>query len=109
MRRVGLVALFTIGVCSAASAGQVYGTLRQNEQPVQSAPVSVTCGSETKRGQTDTEGIYRLLVSATGSCTLVLEDGRQARGSLYSYDRPTGYDFDVVSQNGSWVLAPRRR
>jgi hypothetical protein len=110
MRRMVAGALFTIGTCTVASAGQLYGTLRQNDQPVQSAPVSVTCGSERKGGQTDSEGVYRVLVSATGNCTLVLEpDGRRAQGTLYSYDRPTGYDFDVVNQHGSWVLVPRRR
>lgn len=109
MKRVAAGALIALGVSSVAGAGQVYGTLRHNERPLVSAPVTLTCGAEARSGQTDSDGMYRLMVSTTGNCTLVLTD-RQARGTLYSYDRPTGYDFDVVQQSdGSWSLVPRRR
>lgn len=110
MNRVAACALLLIGLTTTAMAGQVYGTLFQDNRPVTGAPVRLTCGNEVANGATDSQGVYRVFVRVTGSCTLVLEpDGRRAEGPLYSYDRPTAYDFDVVNQSGRWILVPRRR
>jgi hypothetical protein len=101
-----LVGLFA---ASVAMAGHVYGTIRHNNQPYRNAEVSISCGAETVPGRTNQEGVYRMFVRSTGSCQLVLEpNSRRAPGSLYSYDRPTAYDFDLVQQNGRWVLLQRR-
>jgi hypothetical protein len=100
--------LLVICVSSTAWAGQVYGTIFHNNQPVRNAPVVLTCGSDSARGSTDEDGVYRLFVRATGTCILVLEpDGKNARGSLYSYDRPTANDFDLIAAENGWLLQKR--
>jgi hypothetical protein len=108
--RVAACLLAVAGVGSTARAGQVYGTLLQDGKPVPSTGVTLTCGRESKSGSTDPDGVYRLFVRTTGSCILVLEPrARKAAGSLYSYDRPTAYDFDMVNRGGTWVLAYRKK
>ena len=84
-------------------AGHVYGTIRDHRgAPVVGTPLLLVCpGAEPAAGKTDHEGVYRLFTRATGSCTLVLDpDGRRAESSLYSYDRPTAYDFDLMAGSG---------
>lgn len=108
MRSAINCALVGLLAASVMIAGHVYGTIRFNNQPHRNAEVSISCGGETVPGRTDQEGVYRMFVRATGSCQLMLEpNGRRAMGSLYSYDRPTAYDFDLVQQDGRWMLRKR--
>jgi hypothetical protein len=89
-------------------AGHLYGRILENGNPVRGAGVILRCGSETPGGTTDPEGVYRLFAKTTGACTLeVNAGGRRAVGQLYSYDKPTAYDFDLVQDGGRWLL--RRR
>lgn len=91
-----------------ARAGHLYGRILENGQPVRAAAVLLRCGNDSPSGATDQEGVYRLFAKSTGACTLeVNAGGRRAVGSLYSYDKPTAYDFDLVNEGGRWVL--RRR
>ena len=104
------MALALIATASTAFAGHVYGTLRENNQPLRDARVSLRCRNEvTPPGTTDHEGTYRLYSKVAGACTLEMHhQGRSAAASLYSYDRPTAYDFDLVKDGkGGWEL--RRR
>jgi hypothetical protein len=111
MKRGAACLLFLIGLISTANAGQVYGTIYQNNQPVPNAQVALSCPGGQAAGATDNGGVYRLFGRGTGTCILVLNlQGFQASGSLYSYDRPTAYDFDLVRQgDGSWRLSLRKR
>jgi hypothetical protein len=89
-------------------AGNVYGTIRSMNAPVQGASVSMTCGKESVPGKTDADGVYRLFVRATGACQLVVDiPGRRLTAPVYSYDRPTAYDFDVMCQGNNCVLQKR--
>lgn len=101
--------LVVFTTASMAFAGHVYGTIRENNQPLQGANLVLRCGSESPATKTDQEGTYRLLSKGAGPCTLEMDHGgRRASGSLYSYDRPTAYDFDLVKDGkGGWEL--RRR
>lgn len=110
MNRARELLLAAIVTASAAWAGHVYGTIREGNQPLREAKVTLRCGNEQPAAATtDQEGTYRLFSKAAGSCTLEMEhQGRRAVGSLYSYDRPTAYDFDLVQDGkGGWEL--RRR
>ena len=102
-------ALVTL-VLTSLWAGQVYGTIFHNGQPLPNVAVTLRCSGEESTGNTDGAGVYRVYVKTTGSCTLVLEPaGRNASASVYSYDRPTSYDFDLVDQGGHSTLVPHRR
>jgi hypothetical protein len=110
MRSAALCLLLAIGLVSPARAGQVYGTIFAENQPLPGVAIALLCPGENTGGGTDGAGVYRLFVKATGGCTLVVEPkGRNATGSVYSYDRPTSYDFDMVNRGGHWALVAHRR
>ena len=92
----------------AILAGNVYGTIREANQPQPNISVSLKCGSDNVRGGTDRDGVYRLFTKATGQCTISINyGGTLINASVYSYDRPTAYDFDIVRQGNGWVLQRR--
>ena len=107
--RTAICALLMLSFGGAVSAGQVYGTIVQNGQPLRRAPVELRCSGETASDVTDDDGVYRLFVRATGSCQFVVEPkGRNVAAAIYSYDRPTGYNFDLmIDRNGRWELVRR--
>jgi hypothetical protein len=70
--------------------------------------VALRCGGEVVNNVTDGDGVYRLFVKTSGACTIVVEPGgRNAAAEVYSYDRPTGYNFELVDRNGRWELVRR--
>lgn len=108
MNRVATWLLLICGSIDVARAGHVYGRIFENGRPVNGAGIVLRCGGESPGGTTDNEGSYRLFSKTTGSCTLeVNAGGRRALGQLYSFDKPTAYDFDLVQEGGRWIL--RRR
>jgi hypothetical protein len=109
MRRILQLLLMGFTVVPVILAGSVYGTIREGNRPLAGVPVSLTCGKEAPvSGTADTEGVYRLFTRATGACQLVVDlPGRRMSASVYSYDRPTAYDFDVVREGEGWVLRKR--
>jgi len=108
MNRILAWALMSCVSVEMAYAGHVYGRILENGRPVNGAGVILRCGGESPGGTTDAEGTYRLFSKTAGSCTLeVNAGGRRAVGQLYSYDKPTAYDFDLVQEGGRWTL--RRR
>ena len=88
-------ALVTLVLTSLTWAGQVYGTIFHNGQPLPNVAVTLRCSGEESTGNTDGAGVYRVYVKASAS--------------VYSYDRPTSYDFDLVDQGGHSTLVPHRR
>lgn len=102
-------ALIILSLASTAAAGQLYGSIFADGKPLRGVPVKLSCPGETNNGNTDVEGVYRVFARSTGGCSLVAEpDGRKASASVYSYDRPTAYNFDLVNRNGRWELVPRK-
>ena len=106
MSRAGRLVVVSITAVSTGMAGHVYGTIRENNQALREASVVLRCGDESTPGTTDHEGMYRIYSKAAGPCTLELRhQGRRAAGSLYSYDRPTAYDFELMKDGkGGWEL-----
>ena len=90
-------------------AAQISGTLRYGNQPVPNVKVVVSCpGNPAHEAQTDASGVYRLNIPETGRCTLqVSYSGQLPSASIYSFAGPTSYDFDLVQQNGQYVLQRR--
>jgi hypothetical protein len=106
--RTPVFVLLALAVAADAVAGHVYGTIFFNGQPLANALVFLKCPGETSEGSTDSEGVYRVFAQARGDCQIALDsNGRRASAAIYSYDRPTGYDFDLVMRNGRWELIRR--
>ena len=105
MRRVFRFLFLGFTLARLAAAGNVYGTLREGNKPRSGASVVMTCGKERVPGKTDTEGVYRVFARATGACQLLVDlPGRRMSAPVYSFDRPTAYNFDVVRDGNNWIL-----
>jgi len=108
MRTILGVAI-VLSLVAPAAAGQLYGRILLDNRPFTGAPVALVCNGANDNGSTDGEGVYRVFVRATGGCTLIVDpNGRHATASVYSYDTPTAYDFDLVNRNGRWELLLRK-
>ena len=102
------IAIIICGLISAVSvsAGQLYGSLKENGRPVNVA-FEIRCPGQSYRGQTDGNGAYAIN-AVKGRCSLVVYyQGQSPTADIFSYDNPVRYDFDLVQVNGQYTL--RRR
>jgi hypothetical protein len=104
-------ALLLLFACSLpAVCGNVYGTIRENGQPAAGVSATLTCPKEppSKPSVTEKDGIYRVFSRTTGAGQLTVVSGQRTMSvSVYSYDRPTAYDYDIVRSGNTWSLRKR--
>lgn len=107
MKKALKIIMLTLVLTSAVSAGQIYGSLKEDGRPVANATFEVFCPQGSFRGVTDGYGAYSVNVGR-GKCTFRLHyRNQQPSFELYSYDSPLRYDFDVVIANGALTLVRR--
>jgi hypothetical protein len=93
--RISCVSLLLVSV--AASAGEIYGTISQDGKPVVGRAVRITCEAATDDKATDSQGAYRVFVSATGSCKLSLPGlPGPPEATVQSYSSAQRYNFELV-------------
>ena len=86
-------------LAARASAGQVYGTLRDSSGKAL-ANVAITIVSPAKtsyEAKTQADGSYMVFVKENGKCELRAQLGGSApaTASVFSYAEPAKYDFEV--------------
>ena len=110
MKAIRIVLPLALLVPAPAFAGNIFGNLREGGRSVgQGVQVQVTCGSvHPPPTMTDQYGAYSLAVPG-GKCALsVGYKGRTTPSfAIVSSDDPARYDFDLVSENGRYVLKRR--
>jgi hypothetical protein len=99
MKRSWLVLFGLICAAPFATAGQVYGTLRDAAGKAM-AGVQITIVSPTKaeyEGKTGADGSYQIFVKENGKCELRANVGGKspAVASVFSYAEPAKYEFEV--------------
>ena len=101
------VAIIIFGLISAVSlsAGQLYGSLREDGRSLPANVVfEIRCRGQSYRGQTDGNGAFAINAEK-GRCTLVVYyKGQSQTADIFSYDNPVRYDFDLVLVNGQYTL-----
>jgi hypothetical protein len=108
MRRLTYAILAILLVPSVLHAGQVYGTVTANRRAIANTPIEIRCGTAVTVGNTSADGSYRINVRQQGQCTLTLSRySGQPSAIVFSYPKPTQYDFEIVNTNGRYQL--RRR
>jgi hypothetical protein len=109
MKRFLMLILLMMLVPLVIYAGQVYGSLLENGQPVpEGTEVVISCGGRTIAGRTDKDGSYRVYAGENGKCTFkVVHKRQEVLYDIYSYTKPVRYDFDLVLENNRYIL--RRR
>jgi hypothetical protein len=89
----------------AAFAGNIFGTIFENHQPVKGVEVTIVCGSNNYQARTGADGSYSLRADEPGRCMLKAAYKNQtAEMEIFSYAQPTRYDFELVMTNGKYAL-----
>lgn len=85
---------------SLASAGQVYGTLRDaNGKGMAGVSIVIVAPNRASyEGKTAADGSYQIFVKETGRCELQakLTGNTPATANVFSYAEPTKYELQVV-------------
>ena len=106
----GLCLAFAMSASAVLSAGQIYGTIVADGQPLKEASIEIKCGDEAAiTGKTAADGAYRINVAPQGQCSLIVASamGRPS-ATIFSTPNPTAYNFQLVKlADGKFEL--RRR
>lgn len=106
----GLCLALVVVASGVLYAGQIYGTIVSDGQPVKGASIEIQCGKEAAvTGETAADGAYRVNVPQQGQCTLTLPtfEGRPS-ATVFSSPNPASYNFELAKLgDGKYEL--RRR
>jgi hypothetical protein len=102
-----LICLLIISfVTSVAVAGEIYGTIVDAGKPLPAGVrVSVTIADKSFTADTDKFGSYHVFATGKGKGTLTVDyKGQKLAAEVFSYDKPTRYDWTVEPVDGKPAL-----
>ena len=108
---VGLCFAFALSVSAVLSAGQIYGTIVAENQPVKDTDIEIKCGEDAPlKGKTAADGAYRINVPKQGQCSLTLPTyAGKPSATIFSTPNPALYNFTVVKNaEGKFELKRRQ-
>ena len=107
----GLCFAFALAASAVLSAGQIYGTIVADNQPVKDTDIEIKCGEEAPlKGKTAADGAYRINVPQEGQCALTLPtyEGKPS-AAIFSTPNPALYNFALVKNaEGKFELKRRQ-
>jgi len=108
--KAGLCLAFALFASAVLSAGQIYGTIVADGQPVKDTDIEIKCGDEAPtKGKTAADGAYRINVPQQGQCSLTLPAyAGKPSAMIFSAPNPALYNFEVV-KNAEGKVELRRR
>ncbi len=106
MKTLVALALVIAAVPTAAFAGEIYGTIKEQGKPVkEGVQVTVLCGDTSAAGQTDKNGAYRLFAAEEGKCTLTVKVGDEAPSvAIHSYADSAKYNLVLEKKDSKYTL-----
>jgi len=106
MKPIIILAMLSLLVVSAAAAGEIFGSIKENNKAVgKGIKVEVVTLKKTYTAETDSFGTYRLFVPEKGKCTLRVNFNKQTPTfDIFSYDKSTRYDFLIEDVKGQYIL-----
>jgi hypothetical protein len=107
----GLCFTFALFVSAVVSAGQIYGTIVAENQPVKDTDIEIKCGEEAPvKGKTAADGAYRINVPPQGQCSLILPTyAGKPSATIFSTPNPALYNFSIVKiAEGKYELRRRQ-
>ncbi len=109
--KAGLCLAFALALSVPVSAGQIYGTIVADDQPVKDTDIEITCGQDAPlKGKTAADGAYRINVPQQGQCTLALPTyAGKPSATIFSTPNPTLYNFAIVKVADGKVELRRRQ
>jgi hypothetical protein len=109
--KAGLCVAFAFCATAVLSAGQIYGTIVADGQPIKDTDIEIKCGEEApSKGKTAADGAYRINVPQQGQCSLSLPTYMgKPTAMIFSTPNPTLYNFQVVKvAEGKFELRRRQ-
>ena len=102
MKALALSVTLLVSIPSLASAGEVYGTIKEGGKPVKDGlKVELACGAKPVAGETDKFGAYRLFVPEEGKCTLTLRIGDESPSvTVHSFADSARYNLALERKEG---------
>lgn len=109
--KAGLCLAFALSAWAVLSAGQVYGTIVADNQPVKDTDIEIKCGEDAPlKGKTAADGAYRINVPQQGQCSLSLPTfAGKPSAAIFSTPNPALYNFEVVKNAEGKVELKRRQ
>ena len=109
--KTALCFALAFSLSAVLSAGQIYGTIVAENQPVKDTDIEIKCGEDPPlKGKTAADGAYRLNVTQQGPCTLTLPtyEGKPS-ATVFSTPNPALYNFTIVKlADGKFELKRRQ-
>jgi hypothetical protein len=92
--------------CTAAHAGEFYGTIKEGGKPVKAGTkVEVKCAKGSYGAETDKLGSYRLFVPEQGKCALSVKSGdAAAQMTVHSFEDSARYNLFLEKKDGKPAL-----
>jgi len=109
--KAGLCLVLAFSASAVLSAGQIYGTIVMDGQPLKDTDIEIKCGEEAPaKGKTAADGAYRINVAQQGQCSLTLPTymGKPS-AMVFSTPNPSLYNFQLVKvAEGKFELRRRQ-
>ena len=108
--KAGLCLMFALCASVVLSAGQIYGTIVMDGQPLKDTDIEIKCGDEgPAKGKTAADGAYRITVPQQGQCSLTLPTYMGTSAMVFSTPNPSLYNFQLVKgAEGKFELRRRQ-
>src|SRR5512134_1509311 len=106
MKALVLSMVLFASLASQASAGEVYGTIKEEGKPVKEGlKVELACGAKPVVGETDRFGAYRLFAPEEGKCTLTVRIGNESPSvTVHSFADSARYNVVLERKDGKYTL-----
>jgi hypothetical protein len=106
MKALVLSGVLLVSIPPLASAGEVYGTIKEGGKPVKDGlKVGLACGAKAVAGETDKFGAYRLFAADEGKCTLTVRVGEESPSTtVHSYADSARYNLVLERKDGKYTL-----
>jgi len=106
MKALMLSAVLLVLGPALATAGEIYGTIKEAGKPVtEGLKVEVTCAGTTAATVTDKFGAYRVFAQDEGKCTLALSIGDQKPSiEIHSFEDSARYNLLLEKKGDTYEL-----
>jgi hypothetical protein len=106
MKKIFLTLLCLAISCTAALAGEFYGTIKEGGKPIKAGTkVEVKCAKGAYGAETDKLGSYRLFVPEQGKCALSVKSGdAAAQMTVHSFEDSARYNLFLEKKDGKPAL-----
>jgi len=106
MKALMLSVVLLVSMPSLASAGEVYGTIKEGGKPVKGGlKVELACGTKPTSGETDQFGSYRLFAAEEGKCTLTVRVGDESPSvTVHAFADSARYNLVLERKEGKYTL-----